>query len=168
VSYCNFVKPPAFWAALPVATLQPILQATHDFGGVDVVSAIATLLNTDDSFDQYLLATELNAVWDGNAASPGVGSPPRTMSFALYYSLPDTSDSLDGVLVSSLLSQAFADIGSPPDNLTAAITYLGGGGSASSYLGSNCAVIPWSIAQGPCVGEAQVCVMGPLLRCIAV
>jgi hypothetical protein len=143
-NYCGYIRTPGFWknykSHMTDATFLSLIQHTQDFSYLTVAQAvailgknsgttnmgIAALDGTDATFLKFLLASEINAVWNGqdNAA-------------ALDGSLGTGFYQGTGKTVNQLLSQAYADRKAFSADENSWVLYLGAGGEtvdASSCL----------------------------------
>lgn len=130
---CAYIRSPGYWANyqnhLSDATSLTIIQATQDFKTLTIAGAVKILNNTKVQFSMFLLAAELNAVWNGNDNNPGIGG---TFGSTVYY-YPGSS--LNGMTVNEILALGFAaDPKEPGTDLNNAIVYLGHGGETDSVF----------------------------------
>jgi hypothetical protein len=106
-------------------------------------------------YHQYLLAAELNAVWNGNTASPAVGSPPSaTLGYAALYVQTYTS-TYTGTSANAAIAEGSAILELPNvgSDLYTVIAYLGGGADSVLYAQPACWLQPVLVS---CLGTLQV------------
>ncbi len=66
---CSYIISPAYWINynqyITDYTFSLMLNATQDYSGTSCSNAVNILNNNNDQYHRYLLATELNSVWNG-------------------------------------------------------------------------------------------------------
>ena len=114
-----------------------IIQATQDYSGLSVATALSILNDTSDQYHRHLLAAELNAAWNGDVNN---AAPNGTFGAGIYN---NPSSSLNGLTINQINHMAFL-AASPSTDLQSYVNYVGGdgetdGADACDVRSSRCA-----------------------------
>jgi hypothetical protein len=172
---CTYVRSPGFWAGyanrMTAAQFAALLAATPDFsayasnvaGAVALLSPVTTAgvqPSNPQEMQRYLLSAELNAVWNGNAASPSTSGGGAVLTAYYYYwtvsGLVSTPSTLNGYAITRVFAMAVNAITNPPPtasqstnttykDILEAVTNIGGDAEAESL--TYCAIQASATAQ---------------------
>jgi hypothetical protein len=149
INLCGYIRTPGFWknysSHMSTATFLSFIQHTQDFSYLTVSQAVTILsknsgttymgipaLNgVNATFLKFLLAAELNAVWNGQDSAPALGGQ---MGLGFYQGT--------GKTVNQLLHQAYLDRYHFTSTENSYVNYLGYGGEGAIACATVCLIKP--------------------------